>query len=202
MALLFHRPFRGRGALRSIFLFPMMATPVASMIGWRMMLTPDLGLFGLLTSRFGLPPFAPIASETWIIPTMAAIDTWQWTPFVALLVLAGLAVLPPEPFEAARIDGASAWQSFWYITLPLLRPFVVVAMLFRLIDTLKVFETIYVLTGFGTGADAETLNIYTFREGFDYLHMGYASALLVVFFGIILVVCGLLVRVRRSSHEL
>jgi multiple sugar transport system permease protein len=198
MALLFNSAFRGRGVLRTLFLFPMMATPVASMLGWRMMLAPDVGLFGLLT-RLGLPPFAPIASEIWIIPTMAMVDTWQWTPFVTLIVLAGLAVLPSDPFEAARIDGASSWQSFWYITLPLLRPFIVVAMLFRLIDTLKVFETIYVLTGWGAGADAETLNIYAFREGFEYFHVGYASALLMVFFAIIIVFGLGMIRARRTG---
>jgi multiple sugar transport system permease protein len=198
MALLFNQVFRARGVLRTLFLFPMMATPVAVMLGWRMMLAPDVGLFGLLT-RIGVPPFAPIASETWIIPTMALIDTWQWTPFVTLIVLAGLAVLPSDPFEAARIDGASSWQSFWYITLPLLRPFIVVAMLFRLIDTLKVFETIYVLTGWGAGADAETLNIYAFREGFEYFHVGYASALLMVFFALIIVLGLGMIRARRSG---
>ncbi len=197
LALLFNQTFPGRGILRTLFLFPMMATPVASMLGWRMLLTPDVGLFGLLSSAFGLPPFAPLASDTWIIPTMVVVDTWQWTPFVTLILLAGLASLPTECFEAARIDGARGWQSFWYITLPLLRPFIVVAMLFRLIDTLKVFETIYVLTSWGTGASAETLNIYAFREGFEYFHMGYASALLVVFFGIILVFSLVLARLRR-----
>jgi multiple sugar transport system permease protein len=176
----------------------MMATPVASMIGWRMMLAPDVGLFGLLT-QVGLPPLAPIASETWIIPTMALVDTWQWTPFVTLIVLAGLAVLPSDPFEAARIDGATVWQSFWYITLPLLRPFIVVAMLFRVIDTLKVFETIYVLTGWGAGAEAETLNIYAFREGFEYFHVGYASALLMVFFALIVLLGLSLIRSRRTG---
>jgi multiple sugar transport system permease protein len=198
MALLFNQIFRGRGVLRTLFLFPMMATPVASMIGWRMMLAPDVGLFGLLT-QVGLPPLAPIASETWIIPTMALVDTWQWTPFVTLIVLAGLAVLPSDPFEAARIDGATAWQSFWYITLPLLRPFIVVAMLFRVIDTLKVFETIYVLTGWGAGAEAETLNIYAFREGFEYFHVGYASALLMVFFALIVLLGLSLIRSRRTG---
>ena len=200
LAMLFNLNFRGRGLLRTLLLFPMMATPVASMMGWRMMLTPDVGLFGLIGSWLKMPQFAPLASDTWIIPTMAGIDTWQWTPFVTLILMAGLASLPTEPFEAARIDGASAWQSFWYITLPLVRPFIIVAMLFRLIDTLKVFETIYVLTGWGTGASAETLNIYSFREGFEYYHMGYASALLVVFFFIILAFSLILVNLRRGRQ--
>lgn len=200
LALVFNQTFRGRGILRTLFLFPMMATPVASMMGWRMLLAPDVGFFGLLTGIFHIPPFAPLASDTWIIPTFVVVDTWQWTPFVTLVLMAGLASLPTECFEAARIDGASAWQSFWYITLPLLRPFIVVAMLFRLIDTLKVFETIFILTSWGTGANAETLNIYSFREGFEYFHMGYASSLLVVFFGIILLFSMVLVRLRRRRE--
>ncbi len=200
MALLFNRTFRGRSILRTIFMFPMMATPVAAMLGWRMMLAPDAGLFGLLTSLFKFPPFAPLASDTWIIPTLAGVDVWQWTSFVAIILLAGLSSMPIEPFEAAIIDGASAWQLFWYITLPLLRPFIAVAMLFRLIDTLKVFETIYVLTGWGTGANAETLNIYSFREAFEYFHMGYASALLVIFFFIVLAFSLVLVYNRRGRE--
>jgi multiple sugar transport system permease protein len=177
----------------------MMATPVAAMMGWRMLISPDVGIFGLLTATFGVPPFAPLASDTWIIPTIALIDTWQWTPFVAIIILAGLSSMPIEPFEAATIDGANGWQTFWYITLPLLRPFIIVAMLFRLIDTLKVFETIYVLTSWGTGANAETLNIYSFRTAFEYFQMGYGSALLVMFFGIVLLFSMVLVYFRRGN---
>lgn len=199
MALLFNRTFPGRGILRTIFLFPMMATPVAAMMGWRMLISPDVGIFGLVSSIFHVPPFAPLASDTWIIPTIAVIDTWQWTPFVTIILLAGLSSMPIEPFEAATIDGASPWQLFWYITLPLLRPFIVVALLFRLIDTLKVFETIYVLTSWGTGSNAETLNIYSFRTAFEYFQMGYGSALLVMFFGIVLAFGMMLVYMRRGK---
>jgi multiple sugar transport system permease protein len=198
MALIFNREFTGRGIARTLFLFPWMTTPVAAMIGWRLMLDPSIGIFRLL-APFGVPPIALLATDKLLIPTFVVIDTWQWTPFVALLILAGLSALPTEPFEAAVVDGASKWQLFWYLTLPLLRPVIIVAALFRIIDTLKVFETIYVLTQGGVGASSETLNIYAYRESFEYFHMGYASSLLVVFFFIILLFSLVLVRVRRTT---
>ncbi|HOG47206.1 MAG TPA: sugar ABC transporter permease [Anaerolineae bacterium] len=198
MALIFNRPFWGRGVARTLFLFPMMATPVASLIGWRLILDPSTGVFRLL-APLGVPPITLLATDKLLIPTFVAIDTWQWTPFVALLMLAGLSGLPVEPFEAATIDGASSWQIFWQITLPLLRPVVIVAALFRIIDTLKVFDTIFVLTTGGVGSAGETLNIYAYRESFEYFHMGYAASLLVVFFLIILLFSLVLMRIRRGE---
>jgi multiple sugar transport system permease protein len=159
---------------------------------------PSIGIFRLL-APLGVPPIALLGTDKLLIPTFVAIDTWQWTPFVTLLMLAGLSALPIEPFEAAVVDGASKWQLFWHITLPLLRPVIVVAVLFRIIDTLKVFEIIYVLTQGGVGASSETLNIYAYRESFEYFHMGYASSLLIVFFFIILLFSLALVRVRRTT---
>lgn len=198
MALIFNREFAGRGVARTLFLFPWMCTPVAAMIGWRLMLDPSIGILRLL-APLGVPPIALLATDKLLIPTFVMIDTWQWTPFVSLLILAGLSALPDEPFEAAVVDGASSWQLFWCLTLPLLRPVIIVAALFRVIDTLKVFETIYILTQGGVGASAETLNIYGYRESFEYFHMGYASSLLVVFFFIILILSLVLVRVRRVT---
>lgn len=198
VALIFNREFAGRGLARTLFLFPWMCTPVAAMIGWRLMLEPSIGIFRLL-APLGVPPIALLGTDKLLIPTFVAIDTWQWTPFVTLLMLAGLSALPIEPFEAAVVDGASKWQLFWHITLPLLRPVIVVAVLFRIIDTLKVFEIIYVLTQGGVGASSETLNIYAYRESFEYFHMGYASSLLIVFFFIILLFSLALVRVRRTT---
>lgn len=201
IALILNHDFVGRGLVRTLFLFPMMATPVSTMIGWRMMLDPNSGIVGLL-AQLGLPRVALLASPTWALPTFVIADTWRWTPFVALILLSGLSSLPEEPYEAAVIDGASPWQLFRHITLPLLRPTFMVAVVFRVIDSLKVFDTIYVLSGLGGGVSSfsETLNIYSYYESFEYFHTGYASALLVVFFFIVYGVSLIIARIRRSSQ--
>ncbi len=109
--------------------------------------------------------------------------------------------MPVEPYEAARIDGANNWQVFWRITLPLLRPTLMVAILFRAIDCLKTFDTIMVITSGGPGTASETLNIYIFQQAFDYFHMGYASALIVIFLAVILAVCLVLIKYRRHTLD-
>lgn len=200
IALLLNKNFRGRGLIRTIFLFPMMATPVSAMIGWRLMLDPNSGIIGLLVP-LGFPRVALLGSEVWAIPTFVLADTWRWTPFVTLILLSGLSSLPEEPYEAAVMDGASGWQLFRYITLPLLRPTILVAVIFRVIDSLKVFDTIFVLSGVGGGTRSftETLNIYAYSESFEYFHTGYASALLVVFFFIVFTCALVLAKARRAE---
>jgi multiple sugar transport system permease protein len=133
------------------------------------------------------------------VPALAVVDTWQWTPLITLITLAGLATLPLEPYESALIDGASGAQMFWRITLPLLRPTIIVALLFRAIDCLKTFDIIYVMTQGGPGFASETLNVYTFQVGLFYFHIGYASSLLVILFALVLGVSLLLIKVRRGS---
>ena len=134
-----------------------------------------------------------------MIPALVIVDTWQWTPLIMLIVLAGLAALPGEPYEAAMIDGASKAQMLWLITLPLLRPTIVTAALFRLIDSLKTFDIIFVMTQGGPGGASDTINIYLFNTAFAYFHMGMASSMVVIFFAIVLGVSLLAVRIRRAT---
>ena len=131
---------------------------------------------------------------------MALVDIWEWTPLVTLITLAGLASLPSEPFEAARVDGASLLQTIWHITLPMLMPTISVATLLRLIDCLKTFDIIYTMTGGGPGVSSETLNIYTYNQGFYYFNFGYSSAILVIFFALVMGV-SLLVTYSRKRVE-
>jgi multiple sugar transport system permease protein len=132
---------------------------------------------------------------------MILIDTWQWTPFIMLVTLAGLSALPTEPYESAMIDGASPVQLFWYLTLPMLRPTLMVALMFRSIDALKTFDIIYVITQGGPAYASETLNLYGFSQGFAYFNMGYASALLVLYFMLVMGVSYLFIRLRRAASE-
>lgn len=198
IALIFNREFLGKGLVRTLFLFPMVATPVAIALVWMMMFNPTLGILNYFLKSLGLPPGLWIASAKAVIPSLVLVDTWQWTPFITLIALAGLSALPQEPFEAALIDGASGWQTFWHVTLPLLRPTIMVAVLFRTIDALKTFDIIYVMTQGGPGNASETLNIYIFQSGFSYFHMGYASSLLVILFAIVMFISILLTRIRRA----
>jgi len=132
-----------------------------------------------------------------VIPTLVVVEVWHWTPLVMLIVLGGLASLPQDPYEAAKIDGASPLQSFRHITLPLLAPFIVVALIIRTIDALKAFDTIYVITQGGPGTSSETINIFLYLQGFAYYNMGYASAVVVVFFSMIVGLAALLLWTRK-----
>lgn len=199
LALLLNRPFRGKGLVRSIFLLPMVATPVAIALVWMMMYNPTLGVMNYLVGLVALGPYRWVSNAAIVVPALAAVDTWEWTPLITLITLAGLATLPLEPYESALIDGASATQMFWRITLPLLRPTIIVALLFRAIDCLKTFDIIYVMTQGGPGFASETLNVYTFQVGLFYFHIGYASSLLVILFALVLGVSLFLIKVRRGS---
>jgi multiple sugar transport system permease protein len=198
-ALLLNRSFRGKGFFRSIFLLPMVATPVAIALVWMMMYNPTLGVMNYLVGLVGLGPYKWASDAHLVIPALAVVDTWEWTPLITLITLAGLATLPLEPYESALIDGATPAQMFWRITLPLLRPTIMVALLFRAIDCLKTFDIIYVMTAGGPGFASETLNVYTFQVGLFYFHIGYACSLLVILFSLVLGVSLVLIKVRRGS---
>ncbi|MEW6578543.1 MAG: sugar ABC transporter permease [Chloroflexota bacterium] len=200
MALLFNHDFKGRGLVRTLFLLPMVATPVAMSLIWLLILNPVDGVANWALKLVGFSPQLWLNSADTVIPTLVLMDTWQWSPLIMLMVLAGMSVLPLEPFEAAAIDGASRWQSFRLIMLPLLRPTIMVALLFRSIDCLKTFDIIYGTTQGGPGFASETLNLYIYKTSFDYFRLGYAAAALVVFFTIVLGVSLLLIVLRRRAE--
>jgi multiple sugar transport system permease protein len=198
-ALIFHRGFRWRGVLRAIFTMPMMATPVAIALVWTMMFHPQQGVLNYLLSLVGLPPSLWVYSPTLVIPSLVLVEIWHWTPLVMLIVLGGLAALPIEPYESARLDGATEWQLFRFITLPLIAPFLIVAAVIRTIDAVKAFDTIYVISQGGPGTASETINLYLYLQAFAFYNIGNASAVVVVFFGIILALALLLLHVRQRA---
>ncbi|HUH91647.1 MAG TPA: sugar ABC transporter permease [Casimicrobiaceae bacterium] len=198
-ALVFHREFPFRGVLRGIFTMPMMATPVAVALVWTMMFHPQQGVLNYLLSLVGLPPSLWVYSPTWVIPSLVLVEIWHWTPLVMLIVLGGLAALPTEPYESARLDGASEWQLFRHLTLPLIAPFLVVAAVIRTIDAVKAFDTIYVISQGGPGTASETINLYLYLQAFAFYNVGKASAVVVVFFIIILALALLLLYVRQKA---
>jgi multiple sugar transport system permease protein len=198
-ALIFHRRFPLRGVLRGVFILPMMATPVAVALVWTMMFHPQQGVLNYLLSLIGIPPSQWVYSPTLVIPSLVLVEVWHWTPLVMLIVLGGLAALPTEPYESARLDGASEWQLFRYITLPLVAPFLFVAGVIRTIDALKTFDTIYVITSGGPGTASETINLYLYLQAFAFYNIGNASAVVVIFFTIVLALALLLLHLRQRT---
>jgi multiple sugar transport system permease protein len=201
-AVCFASNFRFRGLARTLFVLPMMATPVAISLVWTMMFHPQLGVLNYLLSTVGLPPSSWVYDSSTVIPTLVMVETWQWTPLVMLIVLGGLSSLPAEPYEAAVIDGASGWQMFRFITVPLIWPFIVVAAVMRVIDALKAFDTIFVITNGGPGTSSETINMMLYQTAFGYYDLGYASAMVVVFFVLIMLVSMVLLKTRQQELTL
>jgi len=199
MALLFNREFWGRGLLRTLAILPMVATPVAIGLVFVMMYHPTLGVANYLVTLTGLAPFKWTYSSGTALYALAVVDIWQWTPLIMLIALAGLASLPQEPYEAARIDGATALQAFWHITLPLLRPAIVVAILFRAIDAIKTFDIIFIMTQGGPANSTETINILLFNQAFSYFNMGYASSMAVALFAVVMGASLILIKLRRTA---
>ncbi|MGC9665258.1 carbohydrate ABC transporter permease [Planosporangium sp. 12N6] len=188
VALLLWRPFRGEKWVRVAILMPLVATPVAVGMMWRLIFDPNIGLANQALALVGIGPQPWLAGQNSALPTTIFIDVWQWTPMVILILLAGLTSLSDEPQEAALIDGASTWQRFRHVTLPLLMPTVIVAILLRGIDALKTFDILYATKGKGGGSfhEVETLNVYAYGLSFDYNEYGVSSTVLIIFFLIII----------------
>lgn len=179
LALLLNRFDVVRGLVRTAILSPFMLPPVVVGMVAIVVLDPSLGAANWIVQRLGLPPLLWLASPQWAVLVIALLDTWQWTPFVALIVLGGLQSLPGRVYEAAEIDGATGWRRFWHITLPLLGPTLLTAAVLRSVDLLRFFDIIYITTQGGPGNATTTLNILAYKTGFDFMDFGYASALMV-----------------------
>jgi multiple sugar transport system permease protein len=164
-------------AIRTAFLIPMVLPPIVVAIIWKVIYTPDISPMHRALAFFGLPVSSLITDPDTALWAIAVAETWEWFPFTMLLVLASLQMIPSEPIEAAEIDGASRWQMFWYVILPYIRPTLVVAGLFRLIDSVKAFPLIYVLTNGGPGSVTEVTNYYAFVQAFNFSYWGYASSI-------------------------
>ena len=198
-ALTFHRHFKFRGVLRTIFVMPMMATPVAVALVWTMMFHPQLGVLNYLLSLVGIAPFAWVYHPSTVIPTLVMVEVWHWTPLVMLIVLGGLAGLPTDPYDSALIDGATRWQMIRFITWPLILPYVMIALVIRTIDSLKVFDTISVISQGGPGTASETINYFLYLQAFQFYNLGYASAVVVIFFSLIIALSMALLMLRQKT---
>lgn len=171
---------RQSGLLTTLIVMPMMVTPVVVGLTWKFILDYNFGVFNYFRLLMGLKAIAPLADPKLALFTVTLVDTWQWTPFIFLVLLAGLRSLPNEPYEAATVDGANAWQTFWNITVPLLKPVLIVAFVMRMAGAIRVFDHIFVLTGGGPGTSTEVVSLLLYRKAFQSFEMGYASAVALV----------------------
>jgi multiple sugar transport system permease protein len=179
LALLVDSLARGRALIRVGILAPMLLPPVVAAVIWRLIYNPEFGVLNGMLRQLGLHT----ANLTWTsgrltaMPSVILVDVWEWTPFLFLLLSAGLQAIPAEPVEAARVDGAGYWQTLRDVILPLLKPTILLALLLRLMDLLRIFDQIFILTQGGPGSATETMSLYIYRTAFRFSNFGYAAAM-------------------------
>jgi multiple sugar transport system permease protein len=201
IALLLNRKFAGRWLVQTIILLPLMVAPVIAAIMIRWMFNDQFGIVNVVLGVFGVPQIAWLTQKWTAFLAILLTDVWLWTPWFALLLLAGLQSLPPEPFEAAQIDAASAWRTFRYITLPMLRPVIVVCIVIRAIDAFRTFDIVWTISGGGPARATEVFSIYAYVEAFQFLNFGRGSAAAVIGALIIVVFAMVLYRLLNRWVE-
>lgn len=177
IALFLYKEFKGSKLIMPIILMPMMIAPVIVGYMWRLLYQVEAGPFNYLLGFLGLGPYAWTSDVVTAVPSIVIADIWQWTPFVVLVLLAGLTSLPQNVLEAAEVDGATGWYRLIYIILPMLRRVVAIVLLLRILDVFRMFDKIYVMTHGGPGNATETVGFYAYLSGFKYLQIGYAAAM-------------------------
>lgn len=197
IALFINRPFVGKGLIKTIFMLPMVATPVAVGLVWILIFEPTIGVANYFLALFGIDPLVWLGSADTALFSLMLVDIWQWTPMVTLITFAGISSLPSEPFESAYVDGATGFQVLTKITLPLLTPTILVAVLLRLIDVVKTFDIIYATTQGGPGYATETLNILSYRQAFENFQFGQSSASLIIFFIFVMTIAVGFVKIKK-----
>jgi len=202
LALLLNTQMRGRGFFRATLLVPMMLPTVVVGVVWRLMLNANFGAINGTLKEFGLntESLTWTASPRLAFLSVIVVDVWQWTPFVFLVLLAGLQAIPQEPYEAALIDGSSRWQTFRHVTLPLLKPAILIALLLRTMDLLRVFDQIFILTEGGPGFATETISLYIYRTAFRFFDFGYAAAMSFVLLALTNVISTIYIRLLQTKE--
>ncbi|MEX1205189.1 MAG: sugar ABC transporter permease [Dongiaceae bacterium] len=198
IALMLNTVRRGKGVYYLILLFPLLMNPVVVGLIWRMLLHPQLGIVNYLLGRVGVDPVNWLGDTTMAFVTIVLVDIWHQVSFMIVLLLAGLSALPREPYEAARMDGASTIATFIHITLPLMRPVIIVTLLIRLIFAVKTYDLVYIMTRGGPGDATDLVSYYIYRAAFVGLDLGEASAMSVILLAVVLALTGYLYRYMRS----
>jgi multiple sugar transport system permease protein len=167
---------------RGVFIIPMVIPPIVAALIWKILFTPPVSIISYVTQRIGLGQLAWLGDANLAVVAISIATIWEFFPFCFLLLYAGLLSIPDEPIEAARVDGASGWQTLRYVTLPMLAPTLSIVILFRLVESIRSFPMIYVMTGGGPGFATEATNFYAYLQAFSYSYIGYSSAMIIVVF--------------------
>jgi multiple sugar transport system permease protein len=199
IAMLIQRRLRGTTVLRAALIIPMVLSPLVVGAVFRFMFASG-GLVDWLLGLVGIHGTAFLSRPGTALVTIALIDSWQWTPFVAIVAAAGMEAMPRDVLEAARLDGANAWQELWHFTLPLIRPLLALVALIRFMDSFREFDKPFITTNGGPGTSSETLPIYLYKFAFQYYDMGYAAAVGFVMLVFISIVSTYIVRWMRASR--
>ena len=177
LAIFLSTKLAGRNIFRSLFLTPMMLPPIVAAVIFKIIYIPDFGIINWFLGLIGIEGMVWEASANTALLSIILVDIWEWTPFMFLILLAGLQAIPLDPYEAAEVDGATKFQIFRDITFPLLKPAILIALLLRIMDTLRIFDQIFIMTGGGPANATETMSLYIYRHGFRFSNIGYATAM-------------------------
>ena len=194
LALLLNIKSKLLEALRTVFLIPMVLPPIVVAIIWKVIYTPDISPMHGVLKALGWTVPALITNPDWALTSIIIADTWEWFPFTMLMVLAALQMLPQELHDAAKVDGANPWQLTRHVTLPFIQGVLLVAGLFRLIDSIKAFPLIYILTDGGPGSVTEVTNYYSFQQAFNFSYLGFSSAITVVLLAATILLSWIIIR--------
>jgi multiple sugar transport system permease protein/sn-glycerol 3-phosphate transport system permease protein len=198
IAVLLNQNLPGRGIFRTLLLVPWLAMPAALGLVWQWIFDPQFGALNAFLGVFHITGPAWLSSVAWAMPSIAAVNIWQYTGYNMLFFLAGLQGIPPDFYEAASLDGATRFRQFFTITLPLLSPTMFFVLVTSVIGSAQVFDTVYMMTKGGPAHATNAINFNIFRQAFEFFHAGYASALSMVLFVILLIITLLQVFYFRS----
>jgi multiple sugar transport system permease protein len=201
LAIIVNRLGNGMGIIRTLLMLPLMVSGIIVALMWKILLDPTLGIVNYILHNLGLPTSIWFGSPTMAMPSVILVDTWWQTAFVFIVLSAGLRSLPIEPFEAAKVDGANGIQTFWNLTLPMLRPVLFTVLIFRTIDCLKVFAIIFGTTGGGPSQVTESIQTLAYRTAFKFLFLSRSMTLMVIFSFIILALCLVYLKIGEREGE-
>jgi multiple sugar transport system permease protein len=200
LALLITSRIRAMGLVRTVMLFPLMIAPVIAGVLWRTLYHPTYGVINAVAGLVGIPPQEWLGSPSQALPAVITVEIWQNLPVVVFILAAGIQSLPVDLYKAAHVDGASQWQIFTRITLPLLRPVILVLLLLRIMDAFKVFDIVFTMTYGGPGQTTELLSMLIYKTGLRFFQIGQASAMSWVFLvGIFLISLVFIRKLQRAE---
>lgn len=200
LALLLEKPIRGASIFRTIFILPLMVSPVVVALIWRYLYDARIGWINYyLNAWFGIDYQVWLGDPSLAFAAIVITDIWQWTPFIFIIVIAGLQALPSEVVEASKIDGANWWQQIFHVKLPMIRSILLIALLMRLIDVFRALEVMYIMTGGGPGRSTELLSLHIYNRAFSAQQLGYASAIAVL---LILIVSALSIGILVKGNPM